>query len=251
MPFVSQSLRYSMPPQVRGSITCASISASAPTTLDLSIMSRVEIPKDLTVTKTGSGAVTWGYKVAALGPGGKTTAATAEVTVASQGAVLSTSVYNTISWMECEGAEGYAVYRTTASGGTPSTTGLIKLLGPDCNSATAGYCTMNDTGLAIINAAAAPSSDTSYVLNQELPHYIYIENTGSNPMYVTFVKAPNATVADDKAELVIEESVSDTVFTRRFAIAALGNRMFSAAHGMKWLSMEGNGGATSAYIELA
>ena len=251
MPFVSQALRYSMSPKFKGSITTDTILSTAATVFDLTKTNALDVPRTPACASVGTNnSVAYGYKVCALGPGGKETAATAEVTTAAGATTMSATAYQLITWMEVEGAEGYTIYRETGAG--VSATGLIGQIGPDSLHTTAGYMAFRDTGITIINAAAAPSTDVSYVCNGELPHHIYVENLNATyAMRVCFVKAPNATVAAAKAELILEESVAAGTYARRYNIPRSSNRFLSASKGEKWLCIEGVSGSVTAYIEVA
>ncbi len=85
-------------------------------------------PAAPTVTPTGGSATTWTYKIVAMGSNfTATTAASAAGTTTAGGATLSTTVFNTLTWLAVPNAVYYAVFRT-AAGGTPSTTGLVAIV---------------------------------------------------------------------------------------------------------------------------
>lgn len=102
-----------------------------------------------TVTPIGTtGAVTVTYALAAisldgvLGPLGTATA------TATSNATGTNANFNQISWTPAADAAGYVIVRTTASGYTPSTVGVIGQVG-------ANVSTFNDTGLAIVPNTSA------------------------------------------------------------------------------------------------
>lgn len=90
------------------------------------IIEELDTPSAPTVVPQGTpGATTWGYKVTAWSDTGETLAST-ETQITNGNAVLTATDFNRISWDIVEGSVKYSVYRTT-SGGTPSSTGLIKV----------------------------------------------------------------------------------------------------------------------------
>lgn len=253
MPYPSAVLAAMKPDRVLGSITSDTISNSATTVFDLQDAIELPTPVGLAVAAQGTtGATSWGYQVAAHGPGGLYTAAAAEVTIANGHATPGTTNYNRIIWVEVEGAEAYDVWRTTA-GGTPNTTGRIKTVYRSEVHTTAGYMVCNDTGLAIVDASSAPATNTSAAVKRGLPKYIYVENTGANPLLVFFppTRTPNSTVAGVWGDDILSASVSAGTFTKRFSIPAGGSRVFSQTVGFRWATMRGSGGTTNAYLEVA
>lgn len=112
------------------------------------LTSALAAPAGLTVTPTGTtGAVTYGYRVAAVTLTG-TTLAGAEVTTATGNAVLSGTNYNALSWNAVPGAAGYQVYGRTA--------GAELLMTPTPLTVT----TFRDTG-AVTPAGALPAANTT------------------------------------------------------------------------------------------
>src|SRR5215207_573749 len=82
------------------------------------------VPTGVAVAPQGAaGAVTYGYRVTALGGGGETTGAT-EGTTATGNATLSVTNFNRVTWSAVTGASGYAIYRTTG-GATQGKIGTV------------------------------------------------------------------------------------------------------------------------------
>jgi hypothetical protein len=99
-------------PQLAGSVT-------------VSAVSNPSIVENDSILPVGtSGAATWSYKLVGISGGGCTTAASSAISTSSGNATLTSSNYNAIYYIPDPGMIAYEVYRT-ASGGTPSTTGLI------------------------------------------------------------------------------------------------------------------------------
>jgi hypothetical protein len=99
-----------------------------------------------------SGATSYSYNVTSVTAGGESVVSTV-ATTATGNATLDGTNYNQVTWAAVVGATAYNVYRT-ASGGTPSSTGLI------------GRTTallFNDQGLA--GTGAAPAGSTDYLAN--------------------------------------------------------------------------------------
>jgi len=117
-------------------------------------MPTISAPTAATATAEGTtGSTTIGYAVAALdGKGGVTASFAFSVTNAN--ATLSSTNYVALSVTAVTNAAGYAWYRTSTNGTSPTTTGFIGV--------TSGT-SLNDTGLAVITPpigvpASAPSS---------------------------------------------------------------------------------------------
>ncbi len=95
-------------------------------------------PTGVAVSARGTtGASSWVYYVVAVGAGGNSQPS-AVVATNNGAATLSAAAYNRLTWSAVPGATGYKVMRF-ASGGSPSSTGLI---------ATTTATTLDDTGLA-------------------------------------------------------------------------------------------------------
>jgi len=73
---------------------------------------KLSTPTGVTVTPTGSGATTYSYRVSALTYDGETEA-TAGVTCVNN-ATLSGSAYNTVAWVQSQGAYAYKIYGRTS-----------------------------------------------------------------------------------------------------------------------------------------
>lgn len=118
-------------PRIYDGIQHANINLVRATTT-VTTYTTLSTPSAPTVTPTGAGASTWGYKVAcddAQSDPNATTAPTGHTpssseTTASNGATLSASVYNTITFTPSTGSSMCAIYRTSV-GTSPSTTGTI------------------------------------------------------------------------------------------------------------------------------
>lgn len=111
------------------------------------------------ITTTGTaGSTSYTYKIVAFDALGGHTAASAGVTVATGNATLSGTNCTRMNWQEKSGAYYYGVYRT-ASGGTPSSTGLLtNLVWPSSLTPTGYFFTdCGQTG----DSAAAPSTNTT------------------------------------------------------------------------------------------
>jgi hypothetical protein len=110
-------------------------------------------PAAPTVTPTGgsSAAKTYSYTITATNASGGETPASPVGTTALGRATLSAAVYNALSWSAVPGATGYKIYRTVATGTSPTTIGLIG------SSATNSF---NDTGLAG-SATTSPTLNTT------------------------------------------------------------------------------------------
>lgn len=110
-------------------------------------------PATPTVTRFGTaGTTTYTYAITATDGVGETLLSTAASTTTGN-ATLSASNYNRVSWTKISSAVSYKIYRT-ASGGTPSSLGLI---GTVNSSATAMQ--FDDTGIA--GTTAAPTTNTT------------------------------------------------------------------------------------------
>lgn len=236
---------YSIPKDIKGSITCAAISASATTTVNLTACAALDKVTGLAVAKTGTGAATWGYQVCAVSSGGGTTIACTEVTVGSQNANLSSSAYNTITWYSVEGAREYQIWRSSV-GTSPATQGLIATVGSDCLS-------FNDTGLALNGPAIAyvPAADTSYAGRENLVNHIAIYNTGSYDINVFFPHGSSSTIAAAVANAHLTASPADETFTKRLVCKAGQYRTYDFSKGRQWICLRAVGTASSCEIEVA
>lgn len=113
------------------------------------------VPTAVVVTPQGTtGAVTYGYRVTALGSG-ETTGAT-EGTTATGNATLTVGNFNRVTWTGVTGASGYAIYRTTG-GATQGRIGTVA----------AGVLTFDDTGITA--TTAIPGSNTAVSFNITVP----------------------------------------------------------------------------------
>jgi len=111
------------------------------------------------ITTGNAGATSYSYKLAANDGAGGTTAASSVVTITTGNATLSGSNCIRFNWSAGTGAYSYGVYRT-ASGGTPSSTGLIGTVYPSSMAGTSNYYTFLDCGSAG-NGATPPSTNTT------------------------------------------------------------------------------------------
>jgi hypothetical protein len=111
------------------------------------------------LTTTGTaGTTSYSYKLVANDGVGGVTAASVVGTLTTGNATLSGSNCNQLEWLANTGAFFYGVYRT-ASGGTPSSTGLIATVWPNSLVGSDQY-TFLDCGLAG-NSATPPSTNTT------------------------------------------------------------------------------------------
>lgn len=236
---------YSIPKDIKGSITCAAIATDATTTVNLTSCACLDKVTGLAVAKTGTGAATWGYQICAVSSGGGTTIACVEVTVGSQNATLSSSAYNTMTWYPVEGAHGYQIWRSSV-GTSPATQGLIATVGNDCLS-------FNDTGLALNGPAiaAVPAADTSYSGRENLVNHVAVYNTGSYDLMVHFPHGSNATIAAAVANAHLTASPSDATFTKRLVCKAGQYRTYDFSRGRQWICLRAVGTASSGEIEVA
>lgn len=236
---------YSIPKDIKGSITCAAIATDATTTVNLTACAVLDKVTGLAVAKTGSGSSTWGYQLCAVSSGGGTTIACAEVTVGSQGATLSSTVYNTLTWYPVEGAREYQIWRSSV-GTSPSTQGLIATVGSDCLS-------FNDTGLVLNGPAiaAVPAADTSYSGRENLVNHVAVYNTGSYDIMVHFPHGSSATIAAAVANAHLTASPSDATFTKRLVCKTGQYRTYDFSKGRQWICMRAVGTASSCEIEVA
>lgn len=129
-------------------------------------VSQVATPTLFSVTATGTpGSTSYTYKIVATDGVGGTTPASAAGTNASGNATLSGNNCNRLNWFENSGAYKYLVYRT-ASGGTPSSTGLVATVWPSQETPT-GYL-LFDCGLTG-DSSSPPSTNTTGQIISALP----------------------------------------------------------------------------------
>lgn len=103
----------------------------------------------LTITQVGAaGVVSYSYTVIAI-KGNISIANSGYVTTTTGNATLNGTNYNSLSWTAVSGATSYTVYRM-ASSGAPATTGTLV--------ANTTALTLNDTGLAVLDANTYPIS---------------------------------------------------------------------------------------------
>jgi hypothetical protein len=107
-----------------------------------------------------AGLATWRYELVGISGNGCHTAAGSAITTTTGNSTLNSSNYNIINYVADPGVIYYNVYRT-ASGGTPSTTGLIGTLYVSAvnNSSRSGTNQFNDTGLAG-DSSTPPATNT-------------------------------------------------------------------------------------------
>jgi hypothetical protein len=86
-------------------------------------------PTVVQVAGATAGSATWGYKISAISFNGVWGAAGSQGTVTTGASTLSVTQGNKITWTATAGAVRYAIQRS-ASGGTPSSTGLIGFASP-------------------------------------------------------------------------------------------------------------------------
>jgi len=107
-------------------------------------------PSAPTITPQGTtGAATWTYKIEALNKD-QTSIASSAGSTATGNATLSSTNFNRITWSAVTNATSYRIYRTV-SGGTPTTLGVIAVVG--------SVLQLDDTGLAG-DSATAPTAAT-------------------------------------------------------------------------------------------
>lgn len=143
--------------------------------LNLNALSTPHAPM-LTVVGTSGGA-TVAYKIVArsgsVAISTGHTAASAAGSIGTANATLSATNYVRLDWQPVPGAVSYDVYRTTASGTSPTTTGLI---------ASTAATTLNDTGVAG-DSSTAPITNTtgqSSVLTSTAPSLVSVNDTNGN-----------------------------------------------------------------------
>jgi hypothetical protein len=230
-------------PQYTGTITTDTIQSNATTTLDLTVAAQLPLPTNFAVAATGTtGATNYGYKLTAL-KGGLETEATAEVTIANGNATLSATNYNLVTWDDVEDADGFNIYRTTG-GAAQGYVGHVD----------AGTLTFSDTGLTA--GKAAPTTNTTEKDVDHAPHYVFIENTGANPLLVLFVKAPSSTVAARKGDAILGASPAAGTFTKRDYIPAAGSGRnntggYACTDGYQFVCLRASANTTNALIKVA
>jgi hypothetical protein len=144
----------------RGQNGLAIGTTSATSTLSVQgsyVSSSLSAPTAPTVTTVGAaGATSYTYAVSAYDGFGETLISTTTTTTTGN-ATLTGSNYNRISWSRISGAVSYNIYRT-ASGGTPSSTGLIGTV-----NSSESTMQLNDTGLTA--SGSTPTSNTTGGMN--------------------------------------------------------------------------------------
>lgn len=109
-------------------------------------------PGSITVTPQGTpGTKVYVYRLVALDSTGTTEAGAASTTLTGASTLNSTN-YNRLTWTAVEGATGYWIYRVTAGGTSPTTTGRVAVLG--------AVTTFDDQGSAG-DSASAPITNTT------------------------------------------------------------------------------------------
>jgi hypothetical protein len=116
------------------------------------------MPTSVSVTPTGSGATTYSYRVSALTYDGETEA-TAAVTAVNN-ASLSGSVYNTVAWVQSQGAHAYRIY-----GRSSGTEALMKTL---TLSDLAGDFSYRDTGADSPSGAVSANTTGNAFVQESL-----------------------------------------------------------------------------------
>ncbi|HEX4774984.1 MAG TPA: hypothetical protein VH234_05715 [Candidatus Saccharimonadales bacterium] len=117
------------------------------------LLSALSAPTAPSIANIGTaGGTSYTYAITALNANGGTTLISPTTTTATGNATLDGTNFNQITWTAVAGANSYKIYRT-ASGGTPSTTGLIGTVNANTT------LSFNDTGIA--GTTAAPTLDTS------------------------------------------------------------------------------------------
>lgn len=127
---------------------------------------RLFTPPSVSVTPTGSGATTYGYRVSALTYDGETEAS-ATVTCVNN-ATLSGAAYNTVAWVQSQGAYAYRIYGRTSGSELLMITLSIETLAGDLMWADTGALTpsgalpaMNNTGNASVEGVLTIGTYTS------------------------------------------------------------------------------------------
>jgi hypothetical protein len=150
------------------------------------------LPPTISATTTAgtAGSTTYTYEVVAAGPNGSTTYPSPTNSVTTGNATLSATNYNIITWGTVTGATNYYVYRT-ASGGTPSSTGLIAVV-------PSGTTTLNDKALA---ATGTSPTLTGSLINGTTYYFevTAIDGTGgqtlpSSEIYATATTSTNLAI---------------------------------------------------------
>ncbi|MEP6708595.1 MAG: hypothetical protein ABJB32_00510, partial [Verrucomicrobiota bacterium] len=161
-----QSPNRSLFPITTSTTVSASRITSSGSSLDTSLsMGSANIvalttPSAPTVATDGTaGTTTYKYAVTALNADKTETLPSAETTIATGNATLSTSGYNRVTITPVTGAGSYNVYRT-ASAGTPASTGLIgntlrNLFLDTGIAATTAAPTVNNTGTLAVGGTAS------------------------------------------------------------------------------------------------
>jgi len=157
-----------------------------------------------------TGSTNYSYTVTAVSASGGETTASPAGSTASGNATLNATNYNTISWTPVAGAASYKVYRTVASGTSPTTTGLI---------ATTANTLLWDTGLAASGSAPTVNTTGNFSV------------TGGNSL---FKDATDNTAAfqiqNASGSTILNVDTSNTVITANSDLnvgGTFGNRLFS------------------------
>lgn len=193
-----------------------------------------------TVTPTGTtGAVTVTYALVAISQNGTYSAIGTGTATSTSNATGSGVNFNLIQWTPTADAVGYIILRTTASGYTPATVGVIGQVGP-------GVHSFNDTGLAIL-----PNTSATVAFQQlaapSAPAVVQV--TGAVAGTTSYAYKVSAVLANGVGS--VESSASTTLTT--------GNAVLSTANGNKitWTAVTGaayyiidrsTGGATQGVI---
>jgi hypothetical protein len=163
-------------------------------------------PTAPTVTPTGTtGSTSYSYTITAINAYGGETIASPVGSTASGNATLTTTNYNALSWSSVTGATGYKIYRTVASGTSPTTTGLIgsstTTTFNDTGQAGAGNSspTVNTTAQLTVEGAAmfqnAANSTTALQVNNATGTTLLNVNTSGSSINTNALSAPGTITA--------------------------------------------------------
>lgn len=123
-------------------------------------------PTVVQVAGATAGSATWSYKITAIAPNSVWGAAGTAGSVTTGASTLSTTQGNKITWTATAGAVTYAIQRS-ASGGTPSSTGLIGYASPA--QATTGFVDYGQAATTFTqNLTPDPTPQTGVVLARAL-----------------------------------------------------------------------------------
>jgi hypothetical protein len=155
-------------------------------------LNQLAVPGVPTVTPQGTtGAQRWDYTVTAVNAyGGETTASTAGTT-ATGSATLDSTNFNRLTWSAVTGATSYKIYRTFATGGTPSTIGLV-------GSTTSA--TLDDIGFTAGNSS--PTTDTTGQLTVQGSSLFKNTTNSTTAFQVQNAAGTNIITADTSNRLV-------------------------------------------------